>query len=220
RVEASKLVHRQADADTAVDDPDRRGGRTGGAHGSLHLEPDLHAVRGREAVRDDRRLEGDNRLLLVERAADLVRDLDQLVHAADGIGIAPTCWTQRAAASSARSGPPTIQPAASASPAPVESRIRSTGSASRSTPSNEQPRAPRLTIQTASTDERPTRRSSSSFAKTTSGARVRTASRNASSPLSRIALHDERSTLARDPWSRASSTARSAAVRTGSTMSA
>ena len=71
---------------------------------------------------------------------------------------------------SARSGPPTIQPAASASPAPVESTASSTGSASRSSPSNEQPRALRLRIHAASTSDRPTRRSSSSLANTTSGA--------------------------------------------------
>ena len=48
----------------------------------------------------------------------------------------------------------------------------------------------------------------------------RTASRNTSTPLSRIALHDARSTLIRAPAARASSTARMAALRTGSTISA
>ena len=61
-------------------------------------------------------------------------------------GIAPTCCTQRAAASRARSGPPTIHPAASASPAPVVSTTCATGRAGRSSPSNEHPRAPRFEI--------------------------------------------------------------------------
>ena len=91
--------------------------------------------------------------VLVECGANLVRELDELAHAGDATGIAPTCCTQRAAASSASSGPPTIQPAASASPAPVESRARGTGSASRSSLPNEHPRAPCLRIQSASTSD-------------------------------------------------------------------
>ena len=59
-------------------------------------------------------------------------------------------------------------------------------------------------------------RSSSSFAKTTSGASARTASRKSSAPASRIALQVERSTLTAAPPSRASSAARSAALREGS----
>ena len=58
----------------------------------------------------------------------------------------PMRCTHRAAASSARSGPPTIHPAARASPAPVVSTTSGTSSAGRSSPSNEQPSAPRLRI--------------------------------------------------------------------------
>ena len=67
---------------------------------------------------------------------------------------------------------------------------------------------------------RPTTPSSSSLAKTTSGPSARAASRKSSTPLSRIALQEARSRLTRAPWSRASSAARSAALRTGSTLSA
>ena len=67
----------------------------------FHCQPDLDAVRRREPVRDDGGLERDHRPPVVEGSANLVRELDELVHAADAIGIAPSCWTQRAAASRA-----------------------------------------------------------------------------------------------------------------------
>ena len=68
----------------------------------LALETDLDALAGREAVRDERRLERDHRSPVCERMADLVRDLEQIHH-----GIEPSFATQRAAAASASSGPPT-----------------------------------------------------------------------------------------------------------------
>src|SRR3990170_4820599 len=147
-------------------------------------------------------------LLTHERDPDLT---DVRAH-----GIAPIRCTHRAAVSRARSGPPTMKPAARASPAPVVSTTCSTGSAARSSPSNEQPRAPRLTIHLAPGSGPPTMRSSSSFEKTTSGASSNTSSRNASAPESRIALHDARSTLTCAPSSLASARARRAASRTGS----
>ena len=60
-VEALELVLRQADADCAVEDADRGRHRAGVADAPLALEPDLDALAGREAVRDERRLERDDR---------------------------------------------------------------------------------------------------------------------------------------------------------------
>ena len=50
---------RQADTQHPVEDPDRGGHATRFAHASLALESDLHALTGREAVRDERGLERD-----------------------------------------------------------------------------------------------------------------------------------------------------------------
>ena len=58
-------------------------------------------------------------------------------------GIAPSLATHRAAASAASSGPPTRNPAASASPAPVVSTT-SAGAAGTSRPSTVKPAAPRF----------------------------------------------------------------------------
>ncbi len=74
----------------------------GGAHAPLALETDLDALAGREAVRDERRLERDHRSPVGERMADLVGDPERIHH-----GIEPSFATQRAAAASASSGPPT-----------------------------------------------------------------------------------------------------------------
>ena len=163
----------------AVEHADGRRRRARVAYGALHLDAHLDAVRRGESVRDDRRLERDDGTLLVERGAHLVRERMSSLTRSDATGIAPTCRTQRAAASSARSGPPTIQPAARASPAPVESRTSSDRKRLRArSPSKRHPRAPCFRIQAASTSDRPTICSSSSFAKTTSGARLRTARTN------------------------------------------
>ena len=86
------------------------------AHRRLGGEPHLDSLAGREAVRDEGRLEGHDGV----RLAHFVGDPDH--------GIAPACAQQRAAASTPSSGPPTRKPAASASPAPVVSTT-STGSA-------------------------------------------------------------------------------------------
>ena len=94
-------------------------------------------------------------------------------------GIGPdAAATQRAAASSARSGPPTIQPAASASPgAGRVDDLRAPRAPARSSPSNEQPRAPRLRIHGTPGSGPPKISSSSSFANTTSGSSDSTSAR-------------------------------------------
>ena len=87
------------------------------AHAPLALEPDLDALARREAVRDERRLERDHRVARSASASPTSSEIwIRSVH-----GIAPSCATQRAAAASASSGPPTRKPAANASPAPVVS---------------------------------------------------------------------------------------------------
>src|SRR5439155_13133452 len=104
------------------------------AHQPLRLGADLDALSWRQAVRDERRLERDDRLAVAERALDLGRDDDH--------GIAPSFATHRAAASRASSAPPTRNPAASASPAPVESTT-APGSGAISSSAARNPRAPR-----------------------------------------------------------------------------
>ena len=100
--EAAELLLREADAQLAVEDADRGRHRAGVADAPLALEPDLDPLAGREAVRDERRLERDDGPPVGERVADLVRDPDRILH-----GIEPSCATQRAAAASASSAPPT-----------------------------------------------------------------------------------------------------------------
>src|SRR5262249_25300949 len=117
-VEPCQLVRRQPDDDVAVEHADRRRHGTrlpdppprGERHlGALPGRGALRALTGREAVRDERRLERDDR----PRLAHLIGDADH--------GMAPSRATQRAAASSPASTPPTRKPAAKASPAPVGS---------------------------------------------------------------------------------------------------
>ncbi len=153
-------------------DPDRRGRRTGCTDSLFHLDADLDAVRSGKAVRHDRRLERDDRSALVERAR----------------GPRPRRWmssfTPRTVSASRRpagrsalpprargSGPPTIQPAASASPAPVESTTCSTGMRVALVAVERAAARSALEDPDGVDGERPTTRSSSSFAKTTSGAR-------------------------------------------------
>src|SRR5581483_9309779 len=69
-VEPLELRLRQADDDLAVEDADRRGHRACGAHLPFRLEPDLDALAGREAVRDERRLERDDRARLAHLICD------------------------------------------------------------------------------------------------------------------------------------------------------
>ena len=74
--EAAELLRRQPDADLAVEDSDRRRDGAGRAHLPLRLEPDLDALAGREAVRDERRLERDDGAAGGQRLAHLVGDAD------------------------------------------------------------------------------------------------------------------------------------------------
>ena len=162
----------------------------------LAREADLDPA-GREAVRDEGRLERDDRApssraACTSSAIRISSFTARAYRPADAIGIAPVRCTQRAAASSARSAPPTIQPAASASPAPVVSTTSVTverrtlvaverathvhrASGSTSAPGRLPPKIP----------------SSSSLANTTSGRRPFTRARNRSAPYSRIALQED-----------------------------
>ncbi len=76
RAEALELRLVEADAHLSVEHADRRGRRAGLAHAPLALEPDRDTLAGRKAVRDQRRLERDDRPALVERGAHLVGELD------------------------------------------------------------------------------------------------------------------------------------------------
>ena len=100
--EAAELLLREPDAELPVEDADR--GRHGAclADAPLALEPHLDALPGREAVRDERRLERDDRPSFGQCVVDLFGDPDRILH-----GIEPSCATQRAAAAIASSGPPT-----------------------------------------------------------------------------------------------------------------
>ena len=86
--------------DLAVEDADSRGNGAGRTHLPLRLETHLDALAGREAVRDERRLERDDRAARLERALDFGRD-------DDAHGVAASFSMQRAAAASAVSAPPT-----------------------------------------------------------------------------------------------------------------
>ena len=101
-VEALELVLGEADPEPAVEDADGRRHGAGLADAALALEPDRDALAGGKAVRDQRRLERDDGSPLGERLPDLGGHDDQILH-----GIDPSFATQRAAASSASSGPPT-----------------------------------------------------------------------------------------------------------------
>ena len=92
--EAAELVLRQTDAQQPVQHADRGGHPACCPYAPLALEPDLDAFAGRKAVRDERRLERDDRSPVGERVADLVRDLEQIHH-----GIEPSFATQRACGS-------------------------------------------------------------------------------------------------------------------------
>ncbi len=75
-VEASELLLRQPDAHLAVEDADRRRDGARARAPALRLEPDRDAFAGREAVRDERRLERDDGASAGERLAHLLRDAD------------------------------------------------------------------------------------------------------------------------------------------------
>src|SRR5439155_17535243 len=187
-VELPELFPREADADLPVEHADRRRHRAGRANPALGLEPHRQAVTRRKPVRDERRLERDHGIRLPHLVGD------------DDHGIAPGCATQRAAASSASSRPPTTNPAAKASPAPVASTTSPSraGNSTRSSPSTSRPRAPRFTTAVgASPYAPPTISPSASFAKITSGSSCSSWARKRTAPCSRMRVHAERSTLTR-----------------------
>ena len=72
RSEAAELLLRQADAEQPVEHADRRRHRARAPDAPLALEPDRDAFAGREAVRDERRLERDDGPPLRQRLPDLV----------------------------------------------------------------------------------------------------------------------------------------------------
>src|SRR5439155_2816126 len=74
--EPGELLSRQPDPNLAVEDSDRRRDGACRAHLPLRLEPDLDALAGREAVRDERRLERDDGAAGGQRVAHLVGDTD------------------------------------------------------------------------------------------------------------------------------------------------
>ena len=76
RPEASELLLGQPDVHFSVQNADGRGNRTRRSHLPLRLEPHLHALAGREAVRDERGLERDDGAARGERLAHFVGDAD------------------------------------------------------------------------------------------------------------------------------------------------
>ena len=152
------------------------GTRAGARTRAPSLADDRTPSPAREAVRDQRRLERDDAAPALKRLATSSRRLR--------ITASPRAVaTQRAAASSRRApGPPTRKPAASASPAPVESTTaRHVPAASTaSSPSTSKPRGAALDDPASRPTRRRARRHSRSFAKTTSGASAPSASRNRS----------------------------------------
>ena len=109
------------------------------AHRALGGEPDLDALAGREAVRDERRLERDDAAAVARARRDLLGDADH--------GIAPSFAQQRAAASSPRrrrrrrGSPPRTRRRRRSRPRPPSARP------GRTSPSTTTPSAPRFTIQ-------------------------------------------------------------------------
>ena len=78
--EALELLRAEPDHEAAVEDADRGGHGARRANGRLAREADLDAVRRREAVRDEGRLQRDDGLPVGERRPDLVADADQVIH--------------------------------------------------------------------------------------------------------------------------------------------
>ena len=69
------LLFGEADLDPSLDDRNRRGDRAVVADDLLDLECGLHVLRVFHAVRDDRRLEGDDRLALLESLLDVRKEV-------------------------------------------------------------------------------------------------------------------------------------------------
>ena len=84
--ESLELLRRETHDDAPVDDADRRWDGAGRAHRRLAREAYLDPRGSGEPVRDERRLQGDDRPLLGERGLDLVRHADQVLHAGEPSG--------------------------------------------------------------------------------------------------------------------------------------
>ncbi len=93
RPEAPELLLGQPDVHLSVENSDRRGDGTGRAHLSLRLEPDLDALAGREAVRDEGRLERDDGAARNQRFAHLVGDADHADRSISAKRLSSACRT-------------------------------------------------------------------------------------------------------------------------------
>ena len=80
--EALELLGGEADHDTAVEHPDGGGHGARGADGGLAREADLDSCRRGEPMRDERRLECDERTPLLERRLNLVGHANEVLHEA------------------------------------------------------------------------------------------------------------------------------------------
>src|SRR5919108_4771569 len=90
RREASELVLVEPDADGAVEHADRRRHGAGLSDAPLALAPDADAFSGREAVRDERRLERDDRAPSVDRVRHLGGDAQEPVHSRSSMSMVST----------------------------------------------------------------------------------------------------------------------------------
>src|SRR6266576_4297029 len=147
--EAHQLARAKADGDYAVEHPDRRRNRPAGANRRLRREPHLHPHPGWETMGDQGSFERHDGVAFVEGSLHFRGDSEQFRHIRGAhAGTAPSWATQRAAASSPSSIPPTMNPAASASPAPVVSTTEAPSEACSSEPPSactSTPLEPRLT---------------------------------------------------------------------------
>ena len=101
--EALELLGGEADHDTAVEHPDGGGHGARGADGGLAREADLDSRRRGEPMRDERRLECDERAPVLERGLNLVGDADEVLHAAQRSRVAsPRSLSSRGRRSCAR----------------------------------------------------------------------------------------------------------------------
>ena len=101
--EALELLGGEADHDTAVEYPDGGGHGARGADGGLAREADLDSRRRGEPMRDERRLECDERVPVLEGGLNFLGDADQVLHAAQRSRVAsPRSLSSRGRRSCAR----------------------------------------------------------------------------------------------------------------------
>ena len=173
--------------------------------------PVCDAVRCGEPVCDERRLERDDGALLLERRPHLVADVDQALASRPSLPLGRSGGHRARLLDAARAGGESRARARRRASRqrthrrrPSSRRPRRPGRAASALRRMTQPADPRLTIQSLPAIGPPTIRSSSPFAKTTSGASSSRSTTELLAPKSRIALHDERSMLTRSPALRAS----------------